>query len=331
MTGSTRVFSRMNRRDALFSMGATASVWLLGDHRMVSASQTSGSALVPMLAGDPIQLAGNPDLGACTSPEQEPVDFAIWQAADGSWQIWSCIRLQRCGEKTRLLHRWEGRTLTTPNWTPMGIAMQADPGFGEISGGLQAPHVVRVGDTYHMLYGAWESIGLAISYDGKSFARVLNREGKVSLFADGGNPRDPMVIHDGTRYIVYTTAHPGDQGAVYARTSTDLRNWSETKIVCAGAPGGDPRFDAECPHVYRHPTSGAYYLFCTQRYGQDALTTVFRSNDPLDFNDDRSKVAQLPVAAPEIVEHDGATWIAYLNPGLDGIRLQRLVFEPAKA
>jgi hypothetical protein len=55
------------------------------------------------------RIAGNPDLGALTNAGQQPVDFAIWQAADGMWQLWSCIRHTKCGGQSRLFHRWEGR------------------------------------------------------------------------------------------------------------------------------------------------------------------------------------------------------------------------------
>ena len=37
-----------------------------------------------------------------TGEKQQPVDFAIWQASDGTWQVWSCIRQTKCGGKTRL-------------------------------------------------------------------------------------------------------------------------------------------------------------------------------------------------------------------------------------
>jgi hypothetical protein len=75
---------------------------------------------------------------------------------------------------------------------------------------------------------------------------------------------------------------------------------------------------------------GWYYLFRTQRYGRDAQTSVYRSRDPLDFGveDDRDFVCTLPVAAPEIIEHDGRHYIAALNPGLDGIRIARLKWVP---
>ena len=62
----------------------------------------------PVIEGNWWQIAGNPDLGKFTSPEQQPVDFGIWEAADGTWQIWSCIRKTNEVGHTRLFHRWEG-------------------------------------------------------------------------------------------------------------------------------------------------------------------------------------------------------------------------------
>jgi len=46
----------------------------------------------PRIVGDWWQVAGDPDLGELTSPKQQPVDFGVWQATDGTWQLWSCIR-----------------------------------------------------------------------------------------------------------------------------------------------------------------------------------------------------------------------------------------------
>ncbi len=48
--------------------------------------------LVPQIDGDWRVVARQPDLGPYTTPKQQPVDFAVWQAADGTWQLWSCIR-----------------------------------------------------------------------------------------------------------------------------------------------------------------------------------------------------------------------------------------------
>src|SRR2546422_252510 len=95
--------------------------------------------LAPVIQGEWWTVAGDPDLGSYTDPKQQPVDFAIWQAADGTWQLWSCIRGTKCGGKTRLFYRWEGKSLREANWKPMGVAMEAKPELGETLRGLQAP------------------------------------------------------------------------------------------------------------------------------------------------------------------------------------------------
>src|SRR4051794_38017354 len=112
-----------------------------------SAASSAGAAEpqprgeMPEIEGEWWQVAGNPDLGPLTSPKQEPVDFSIWQAADGTWQLWSCVRGTKEPGKTRLFHRWEAKAITDRDWKPMGIAMQSDPARGETPGGLQAPYV----------------------------------------------------------------------------------------------------------------------------------------------------------------------------------------------
>src|SRR5688572_29351491 len=141
--------------------------------------------MMPRISGEWTEMAGDPDLGSLTTPKQQPVDFAVWQAADGTWQLWSCIRGTRCGGNTRLFYGWEGPTLTEPDWTPKGIVMQADPALGETPGGLQAPHVVFTEGRYVMAYGDWENICLATSEDGKAFDRVIQPSGRTGMFSEG--------------------------------------------------------------------------------------------------------------------------------------------------
>ena len=289
--------------------------------------------LVPQIDGPWWQVAGDPNLGRFTSPDQQPVDFAVWQAADGTWQLWSCIRNTNCGGNTRLFHGWEGSRLTDKDWKPLGIVMQADARFGESPGGLQAPHVIRHDGTYHMFYGDWCNICLATSRDGKEFERQVRANGKTGMFneGDGEHARDPMILPIDDRFYCYYTAHStrspaaNHRGVNYCRISTDLRNWGPSKVVAEGSAYRRGPYCAECPHVVFHRESKHYYLFNTQRYGQRQHTTVFRSADPLDFglNDDRYEVATLPVAAPEIVLHEGQYYIASLKPDLKGIQIAR--------
>jgi len=291
--------------------------------------------LVPQISGAWWQVAGQPDLGELTGDNQEPVDFAVWQATDGTWQLWSCIRRTKEPGKTRLFHGWEGPNLTNANWKPMGIAMHADAKFGETPGGLQAPHVIRVGGAFHMFYGNWEQICHATSADGKTFMRVLDETGKAGLFGEGPgtNTRDPMILSVGPTWHCYYTAYPQQKGAVFARSSNDLKIWGQPRIVNAGGKGGDGSTSAECPHVVER--DGFFYLFRTERYGPNNITHVYRSPDPLDFggvqNADRHWIASLSVAAPEIISHEGQDYIAALNPKLDGIRIARLTWTQAAA
>lgn len=310
---------RIGRRAAL---GAMAAVPLAARARAATAPLA-----LPRIDGELWPVAHNPDLGALGDPRQQPVDFGIWPAADGTWQIWSCIRGTRCGGKTRLLYRWQGARLTDRDWTPMGIALQADPGFGETPGGLQAPYVLREGGQYHMFYGDWENICHAVSADGKTFSRQL-RDGRSGLFqvAPGANTRDPMVLKVKDRWHCYVTAHPDQKGADYCWTSPDLTRWTGPRRVAAGGAAGAGPYSAECPFVYHHRASGKYLLFRTQRYGRDAQSTVYASADPTDFgvDDDRGRLGTLPVAAPEVFDHEGVTYLAALTAGLDGIQIARL-------
>ena len=166
--------------------------------------------------------------------------------------------------------------------------------------------------------------------DGKTFARQILPNGKAGMFTEGpgNNTRDIMVLRVGNLWHGYYTAYPNRQGAVYARTSKNLRDWSPSRKVAFGGSAGTGQGSAECPFVYYHKDSGFYYLFRTQRYGQNAESSVYRSKNPLDFgiDDDRYLVCRMPLAAPEIVEHEGSLYMAALLPSLKGIQIARLKF-----
>lgn len=302
--------------------------------RFVLVAQLAGSTsalaaepiLVPEIAGEWWQVAGQPDLGRLTGDKQEPVDFAVWQARDGTWQLWSCIRKTKETGTGRLLHGWEGARLTDPNWPPRGIQMRANPTIHEVEGGLQAPFVKAIDGRWHMFYGSWQAICLALSDDGRFFQRQLDADGVVGLF--GGpkeeNSRDPMVMFHNGQWYCYYTAHPGGVGRVLCRTSPDLQVWSEASIVAIGGEAGDKLWSHECPFVVH--LGGWFYLFTTQRYFDRPETSVFRSRDPLQFalNDDRQRITRLPVAAPELILYRDEWYVAALMPKLDGIRIARL-------
>jgi hypothetical protein len=287
----------------------------------------------PVIDGAWWQVARDPDLGAYTSEKQQPVDFGIWQAADGTWQIWSCIRHTKCGGHTRLFYRWEGKRLADTHWNPMGIAMEADTSLGEKKGGLQAPYVFKEGGIYYMVYGDWERICLAKSSDGKMFKRVLKEEDEEPDLFGGPYPqtRDAMMLKIGGLFYCYYMGHRKEaqyDSAIFCRTSHNLKHWSEAMIVSAGGIadtqcnwyGGD----AECPFVVHR--DGLFYLFRNQLYGRPSLNTQYASPNPLNFGvgHDEFRIGTLEVAAPEIILHEGQYYIASLLPSLKGIQIARL-------
>jgi len=292
---------------------------------LTTPTNAAESVLVPQLDGPWWSATDNPDLGPLTGPKQQPVDFAIWQAADGTWQIWSCIRHTKAPGKTRVLHGWMSSDLTNKNWRPLGVTWRADPRLGETAGGMQAPHVVQIDGLYHMFYGDWQNICLAVSRDGKQFER-RPLHGISGRFGEGpqANARDPMLLRVGDRWHCYFTAHPDRVGRVLCRTTTDFTSWSKPHTVRIGGKAGKNFWSHECPHVVKK--GGWFYLFTTQKYRGQPHTSVYRSRDPLDFgvDNDSKLVTTLPVAAPEIVLHNGEYYIAALKPGLDGIRIARL-------
>lgn len=323
----------MSRRSALRTIGTGSALgaWSI-------AARAQEFPYIPRIVEPWWTVAGNPDLGTYTTEKQEPVDFAVWQAADGTWQLWSCIRNTACGGHTRLFHGWEGKHLSDPDWTPKGIVMEADTKLGEAAGGLQAPHVILRDGTYHMFYGNWRGICRALSNDGKTYERVVQSDGTTQLFSEDPpgseesfGTRDAMVLESkGTFYCYYTARHRDhweDCGAVYARTATDFDRWSASTIVQFGGPSGRRLWGMECPHVVaRH---GKFYLFNTQRYRGEPLSQGYCSDDPMAFGieEDSHHVCELPVAAMEIIHHEGQDYIAALRPELDGIRIARLAWE----
>ena len=304
------------------------------------ADAQSSSAWKPQIDGPWWQIAHNPDLGKYQGDNQQLVDFSIWQAGDGTWQLWSCIRGTKCpGQVTkRLLYGWEGKSLADKNWSPQGIKWMADTTLGEVNGGMQAPYVFQEGPEYYLFYGDWRRICLAKGNDGKNFTRLKINQGQPNLFTEHGfesfpnnTARDPMVFRQGNTYYCYYTSHTTSQsqvGAAFARTSLDLLHWSESVMVSQTLPfpGNSARFSDECPFVVYMPEQGLYYFFVTQIYGKNSQTTVYASPNPLYFgiHDDKYKVCTLPVAAPEILRIGDQWFIASTMPDFNGIYMAKL-------
>ena len=137
-----------------------------------------------------------------------------------------------------------------------------------------------------------------------------------------------MITRFDDTYYLYYTANPGGVGAIYARTSTDLRSWSESTIVSSGGSAGSDWLDAEVPVVLFLAAAPAFDLVGPpSRPGAQRMgTSVYRTTDPLDFgvDNDRYLVTTLPSEATWIVNEGDDYYIAAVMPGLQGYRVSRL-------
>ncbi len=309
--------------------------------------------LRPELSGAPWLIGPNPtDLGALQGKvgpgglykHQEPVDHHIWQDRNGTWRCWSCVRHTAVG---RVLYGWESASLEQAPWTPTGVMMRRDHGYGESLGDppdpnlprsewLQSPFVVQNEGRYWMFYGGGShdplgrlllsSICLAVSDDGVHFTRHVNAHGKSWVFLGPGEARDPCLINvEGVWICYYSGAETGEiaPNKVYARVSRDLINWSASREVHWGGSAGTLGYQCECPHVVF--LQGYYYLFRTRHYS-NGETFVYRSEDPFDFgmDSDACLIGMIDVAAPELV-CDGNQWYISSNKNLvAGVRLHRM-------
>jgi hypothetical protein len=305
---------------------------------MNSKSQTK-IPRVPQLDGLPWHITSTPELGELAYEENnhESVDHAIWQAADGKWQVWSCIRGTKIG---RLFYGWEGDDIEQPNWKPVGVTMRVDRSYGESINDwfgeewIQAPHVIRHNGLFYMFYGGHNTelgesqICLATSKDGRNFSRYKDRKGYSRLFVGPGGARDPMILRIGDKWACYYCANDTGKripNKDFARTSDDLIHWSDYKEVAwGGVSSGTHAVSAECPFVIF--LDGYYYLFRTSEYYPPARTHVYRSEDPFDFglNTDEKWVATLRVSAPEVVQVGNQYYISSVEDLKGGIQLFRL-------
>ena len=178
----------------------------------------------------------------------------------------------------------------------VGVALSA-PASGWDAGGLWAPHVVKDGDTYFMLYtgldrlgpGATQRIGVAASTDLAHWRRLpVNRcpgtSGDGCVYAcrecwttwgvagDIYNDqcRDPFVIRDEEhdRWLLFATARSiNGYGVVTVAGSDNLSDWTgvgyidATRRLAGGAGAQSTGGQAENPFVISR--AGDYYLLFT--------------------------------------------------------------------
>lgn len=342
----------------VFSVLTTILFMILGCETEKSVSR---QLLIPEVSSQFWNIGPEPDLSeAGLQPEpvkglqpNQPNDHCIYQAEDGKWHLWACVRHTAVG---RILCHWEADSLQQSPWNYTGEIIRASKEAGESlvewkgQEFIQSPYVIENQGKYYMFYGGYDSgldrmgnptpaqpdydsvekqISLMTSPGGLEWERHQNDSGYSRLFIGPGAARDINITRFGDKWYAYYCGHHNMDrtcGAIYVRTSENLYDWSDWKIAQYDKSSEGQKWLPESPAVvYR---KGYYYLFRT--HGPEGGVYVYRSSDPSNFGQGNVEdyfVCRFPgMVACEIIEdEEGNEYISNITDGKKyGIRLARL-------
>ncbi len=247
--------------------------------------------------------------------KDEANDFTVFQAADGSWQIIGCVRDTTFPGFTRMLFQWETTNFFSVDWTEKGVLLTTDDGpdgIGYKTGTLQAPHVVKDGDLYYMIYNS-ANAHLMVSTNGKDWAHQKASDGSYTLFKLNKG-RDIMLLDnrdvDGLWYAFYCGKSDWKNNggnATYYHTAENITGpWSGAELLAKR-----PHWrDVESPFIVRR--GGWYYLFLQDQVRAEPAMGSF--DLPIHINADFYSESPRWGYAPEIIHHpNGQDYIAAYN------------------
>ena len=262
--------------------------------------------------------------------EAEPLyinDHTIIQAQNGTWHMIGITHPEPANPKDEHIFAHATAPDLFGQWIKQPPCLRVDRANGETH--LWAPHVIRHEHTYYMFYcgGSEDLTAYAINLATSTDLFTWTRAG--TLFRDGWEGRDPMVLRLGSLWIMYycgTSDLNGGNHVVLYRTSPDLFTWSERKVAYTDPMVGSVGGVTESPFVHQH--DGRYYLFIGPRPSQDVYTgtDVFVSDDPLYFVHG-NRVGHIHAHAAELVVCDDAEYITHCGWGQGGLFIAPLVWS----
>src|SRR5699024_4322130 len=188
-----------------------------------------------------------------------------------------------------------------------------------------APHVIRHDGRYWMLYaggaGDHPAYRMTPATSEEQFSWVRHEQ---VLCEARINPRDPMVVDDGRRWLMYYTRTSAPEGGfhqVAVRTSADLLTWSEPEVAYQSTASGTYGGPTESPFVVR---AGGHWILFVCESGEYDRTLAYLSRARLAFEDSGRTDVGLDGHCAEIVEDDGRTWITGGGWGRGGVTIREL-------
>jgi arabinan endo-1,5-alpha-L-arabinosidase len=264
-------------------------------------------------------------------------DHSVIQAQDGTWHMIGITHQKMLGGRLPVPN-WEDEfahatapTLLGP-WTAQAPVLPVD--WLHLENHVWAPHLVVNDGLYYCFYAAGgghlsSMINLATSPD---LAR-WTRSPANPLFRGFYDARDPMVLRDGDRWIIYYTKTYSTTdwtSTVAYRTSPDLLHWSEPGLALALRDRRGRLVNSgstESPFVVK--IGGLYYLFICSPDQSYRTTYVYVSAAPLHF-EEADEVTELPFHCAEVVQDGDRYYLTHAGWFYDGVYLAPLTWRPAR-
>lgn len=258
-------------------------------------------------------------------------DHTLIRAADGRWHVFGIWHPEPADplHEDLFLHA-SADDLDGATWTIHDPVLHARKDIGETH--VWAPHVIAHDGRYWMFYaGGTEDhtryrMELATSED--LFTWEHHPGG--TLFEDGFDARDPMVIHDGERWLMYYTRTSAPEGGfhqVAVRTSDDLVAWSEPEVAYQSTVEGTYGGPTESPFVVRAGQGWVLFVCESTQYDR---TLAYWSTDPMRFEDAGAVDVDLDEHCAEIItdpEAEGRCWVTGGGWGRGGLTIRPLGIE----
>jgi len=257
-------------------------------------------------------------------------DHCFVHGSDGLWHLFGITHQEPAAplDERIFAHATAKALLQTP-WDKQPPALAFAPEAPWKEEHLWAPHVICHDGTYYMFYCAGDKdhskykIHLATSKD----LATWTRHPKNPVVVDGFDARDPFILREGGKWLLYYTATSepnGGNDVVACVTSTNLLDWGDKKVVYADPSRGTYGGPTESPFVVRRGKK--YFLFVGPRPDYDG-TDVFVSNDPFQWKIG-DKVGHIPAHAAEVVrDTDGKWYISRAGWGKGGVYLAPLTWQ----
>jgi arabinan endo-1,5-alpha-L-arabinosidase len=215
-------------------------------------------AVDPPAVGPPVRLVPGPKrrlLDASPGPGAPWYinDHTLVRDAHGTWHAFGIWHPEPAAplDETFFLHATT-RSLEDPVWSIHDPVLHARTDIGETH--VWAPHVIRHDGRYWMFYcgGTADHTRYRIELATSSDLFTWEHHPGGPLCEDGFDARDPMVLRDGDRWLMYCTRTARPEGGfheVSVRESADLITWSEPSVAYRSTQQGTVGGPTESPFV----------------------------------------------------------------------------------